>query len=187
MPTTTPKLRREIEQRYRPCPINCPKIGSNTLILARFHQSISGDGEGDLPFRFPAERGQPRCAQRTSQAAEVSLLAGFRGVEGQAPPKEPRSRPAANKQGARCRMALHTGRIRRIVCLGPVHGHGSHRPPGGDAAYRRFHRYPASAARFRPRAPLDGPPGAVISHRPRIGLSGPHARPHSRRRSPPIS
>ena len=38
------------------------------------------------------------AAQGTSQAAEVSLLAGFRGVEGQTPPQEPRSRPAANKR-----------------------------------------------------------------------------------------
>jgi hypothetical protein len=51
----------------------------------------------------------------------VTLLAGFRGAEGPASLEEPRSRPAANKQRARCGMPLHTGRIRRIVRVGAVH------------------------------------------------------------------
>ena len=64
---------------------------------------------------------------------------------------------------------------------------GHRRPSGGDAAYRRLHRYPASAAHFRPRGSLDGPPGAVIPQRPRTGLSGPRTWPRPRWCSPPTT
>lgn len=139
------------------------------------------------PLRFPPERGQPRCSQGTSQAAEVSCLAGFRGGQGPHTPGGAQE-PACGKQTGHA-MRNASPHVADPAYSTPVActRAGQRRPPGGDPAYRQFHRYPASAARFRPRAPLDGPPGAVISHRPRIGVSGPHTRPRPRRRSPSIT
>jgi hypothetical protein len=120
--------------------------GSNALDLATFHQIISGHGQWVLLFRFSPGRGQPRRSQGTSQPAEVSLPGGVPGGEGPCSPGGAQE-PAGDKKVRAMRNASRHGADLAYSnsVAGALAGHS--RPPGGDADYRRLHRYPASAAR----------------------------------------